>query len=223
MIPNLPNWINLLFIVTTILTIGFFYYANGKPNKVLLIIIGWSILQSILAFQGLYEDISTIPPKFIFVLLPPILIIIYSLAPKNRTKVIANRNITISTFLHVIRIPVEIVLLYLFFNKMVPELATFEGRNFDILSGISAPIIGLLYFNNKIGKKTLLTWNVICLGLVLFILINGVLSAEIFFQQFAFDQPNKAMKYFPFVLLPAVVVPIVVFTHIVDIIKLKES
>jgi hypothetical protein len=223
MIANLPNWINVLFLLITALTIVLFYYSNGKPKKTLVIILAWSVLQSVLAYVGFYENMSTIPPRFTLVLLPVIVLISYVLLSKNREEIIANRNIKISTFLHVIRIPVEIVLLYLFFYKMLPQLATFEGRNFDILSGITAPIIGFLYLKNRIGNKVLIVWNVICLGLVLFILVNGILSAELFFQQFAFDQPNKAVKYFPFILLPAVVVPIVVYTHIVDIMKLRRE
>jgi hypothetical protein len=65
-----------------------------------------------------------------------------------------------------------------------------------------------------------LAWNSIGLCFILFILFNGVLSAELPFQQFAFDQPNKAINYFPFILLPATIVPIVIWTHLSDILKL---
>lgn len=163
------------------------------------------------------------PQRFLLVVFPMILLIIYGLTSKHRHQLLKMQNTKISTFLHVVRIPVEIVLLHLFLNKMLPELATFEGRNFDILAGITAPIIGLLYLKNLIGKKILLIWNVICLTLVLFILANGLLSIELPFQQFAFEQPNRAMLYFPFVLLPSVVVPIVIYTHVVDILKLLQK
>jgi hypothetical protein len=58
---------------------------------------------------------------------------------------------------------------------------------------------------------------------VCFILINGILSSELPFQQFAFEQPNRAVNFFPFILLPAVIVPIVIWTHITDIIKLSRD
>lgn len=219
MTPNLPNWINLFFILITAITILFFYVSNGKSKKALIIIISWSIIQSILAYIGFYKDLSLIPPRFLLVLLPPLLWIFYALV-KDKKQILADRNIKISTFLHVIRIPVEITLYYLFVYKAIPELMTFEGRNFDILAGITAPIIGFLYLKNKIGRKVLLIWNVVCLGMILFILVNGLLSTELPFQQFGFEQPNKAVLYFPFILLPAVVVPIVIYTHIIDIMKL---
>jgi len=210
MIENLPNWINLIFILTTIATIGFFHFSNDKPKLLTSLIIIWSILHSILAYYGFYQNMQAIPPRFGLILIPTTLIIIYSLLPKQRNYILEKRNTKVSTFLHVVRLPVEIVLMQLFIHKMVPELVTFEGRNFDIIMGITAPIIGFLYLKQWLGKKGLLIWNIIGLCLVLFILFNGILSAELPFQQFGFEQPNKAIGYFPFILLPATVVPIVV-------------
>lgn len=223
MIDDLPSWIEVLFIVTCLLTIVFFYISNGKPKKVTLLIILWSVIQSILAYFGYYQTIETIPPRFILVLLPIIFLITYGLLPKQIDWIIQKRNLKISTFLHIVRVPVEIVLLYLFFNKMVPQLMTFEGRNFDILAGITSPVVGVLYLKNKVHEKSLIIWNIIGLFLVLFVLVNGLLSSEVSFQQFGFEQPNRAINYFPFVLLPATIVPIVIYTHLTDIIKLKNK
>lgn len=223
MIENLPNWIDILFLITSIITILFFHYANGKPKIVTSLIIFWSIIQCCLAYSGFYLITDTIPPRFALAILPSTFLIIYGLFPKPLKWASKNRNIKWSTFLHTVRIPVEIVLLYLFFYKMVPELMTFEGRNFDILAGLTAPIIGLLYLKNKISKQTLLIWNMVGLLLVLFILVNGILSAELPFQQFGFEQPNRALGYFPYILLPSTIVPLVIYTHLSDILLLIKN
>lgn len=223
MISELPQWINILFIVTVVATIWMFYKFNSKPKKLLILIIVWSISQSLLAYFGFYLNLEAIPPRFIVVFFPIALLICYSLFPKNIDSAIENRIIKQSAFIHTIRVPVEITLLYLFLNNMVPELMTFEGRNFDIVAGISAPIIGLLFYKNMIERKALLIWNVISLILVCFILFNGILSAELPFQMFGFEQPNKAILYFPFILLPATIIPIIIWTHVTDIIKLKRE
>ena len=223
MIENLPNWIELLFITTCLLTIGLFHYSNGKPKRITFLIILWSIIQSTLAYVGFYQITSSIPPRFGLVLIPASAFIVYGLLPKQQIWFSEKRNTKVSTFLHSIRLPVEIVLFGLFIHKMVPELMTFEGRNYDIIMGITAPIIGLLFLKNKLNKMFLLFWNVAGLCLVLFILVNGLLSSELPFQQFGFEQPNRGINFFPFVLLPATVVPIVILTHLSDIIKLRKE
>lgn len=223
MIENLPNWIELLFITTCLLTIGLFHYSNGKPKRITFLIILWSIIQSTLAYVGFYQITNSIPPRFGLVLIPASAFIVYGLLPKQQIWFSEKRNTKVSTFLHSIRLPVEIVLFGLFIHKMVPELMTFEGRNYDIIMGITAPIIGLLFLKNKLNKMFLLFWNVAGLCLVLFILVNGLLSSELPFQQFGFEQPNRGINFFPFVLLPATVVPIVIWTHLSDIIKLRKE
>lgn len=223
MIELLPNWIDVLFSLTVVATIIFFYFSNGKAKLATAIIVLWSIIQSVLAYQGFYQNATAMPPRFALVLVPSTLFIIYGLLPRQQRWLLKNRNSRISTFLHTVRLPVEIVLFGLFTHKMVPELMTFEGRNFDIIMGITAPVIGFLLIRGKLNKKILLTWNVVGLILVSFILFNGLLSAELPFQQFAFEQPNRAVAYFPFVLLPATVVPIVIWTHISDIILLRKQ
>ena len=101
---------------------------------------------------------------------------------------------------------------------------TFEGYNYDILSGITAPIIYYLAFVKKrIGKRGLLIWNIACLGLLLNILTIAVLSAQTPLQQLAFDQPNIGVTYFPFVWLPTVIVPIVLYAHLASIRQLLYS
>ena len=122
------------------------------------------------------------------------------------------------TYVNVVRIPVEIVLYWLYLNKAVPELMTFAGSNFDILAGISAPLVAYVGLRKqKLSKKVVLWWNIAALALLLNIVIHAVLSAPFVFQQLAFDQPNIGVLYFPFVWLPAFIVPVVLFGHLVSI------
>jgi len=220
MIEGLPSWIELTFLVAFLTTIILFYYSNGKPKLLTLMICIWAIVHSCLAYSLFYLDFQSTPPRFAFVLIPAIALIIYGLLPKQRKWVLKNRNIEVSTFLHSIRFLVEVVLFGLFTNKMIPELMTYEGRNYDIIMGITSLIVGFLYLKNKISQQILLLWNFVGLFLIVFIFINGILSAPFPFQQFGFEQPNEGVGYFPFILLPAVIVPIVIWTHFTDIFKL---
>ena len=101
---------------------------------------------------------------------------------------------------------------------------TFEGRNFDILAGLTAPLVYYFGFiKPRLSRKTMLAWNFICLLLLINIIVNAVLSAPFPFQQFAFDQPNIAVLYFPFIWLPCCVVPLVLFAHLAAIRQLAKN
>ncbi len=223
MIQNLPEWINYLFLLTTFVVIVIFHFANGRVIRLTLLIIVWSLLQSFFAYIGFYTQTELIPPRIILVLIPVLIILCFGLLEKQRFFILQNRNISLSTFLHTARIPVEMVLFYLFIDKMIPQIMTFEGWNFDILVGVSAPIIGILWLRKNIGINILLLWNFLALALVLFIFAIAILSSTTPIQIFGFEQPNVAVNYFPFILLPSTIVPIVIYTHIIDIIKLWQT
>ena len=153
-----------------------------------------------------------------------ILSIIILFSTQKGRNFIDSLPLTNITWLNIIRIPVEFVLFWLFVNKAVPQLMTFEGRNFDILSGITAPFIAYYGFTKgKLSARVILIWNFICLALLFNIVFNAVLSAPFVMQQFAFDQPNIAILNFPFNWLPTFIVPIVLFGHLVAIRQLLRK
>lgn len=230
MLTHLPYFIPLFFILVTIVTYWLLIGAARKNNSdktifiMSAIIVIWLALQALLAKQNFYLVTDSIPPRFPLIVVPPLLLILLLFVTKAGKRFIDSLSMKVLTILHVVRVFVEIILLLLFMYKYVPKLMTFEGRNFDILAGLTAPIVAWYGFvKRKLGKNFLLTWNVICLILLLNIVINAVLSAPFPFQQFAFDQPNVAVFYFPFVWLPAFIVPVVLFSHLVLIRRLSKN
>lgn len=215
MSPGLPLYLPLIFILTTLLTVSIFYRASSRSNKTLLLILAWLILQGIVAYAGFYLDTYSLPPRFALLIGPPFLIILLLFCTRKGRQYIDGFDARTLTFLHVVRVPVEMVLLGLSFYGWVPEIMTFEGRNFDILSGITAPLVAWWAYRAKVHKTLLLAWNFVCLGLLFNIVIHAILSAPTPFQQLAFDQPNIAVFFFPFVWLPCCVVPLVLFSHLI--------
>ncbi|NII29223.1 hypothetical protein HB364_29355 [Pseudoflavitalea sp. X16] len=221
---KLPLYIPVVFIATTILALYLLYKSTGRSRITIVVALLWLILQAFTGMSGFYTDTNTMPPRFILALGPPLLIIILLFIARRGRTFLDNWNLKWLTWLHVVRIPVELVLYWLFVYKQVPRLMTFEGINYDILSGITAPVIVLLCFHaQKLRKILLLIWNIICLGLLLNIVIHAILSAPLPFQQLAFDQPNVAVLYFPYVWLPAFIVPAVLLAHLVAIRQLLAS
>jgi hypothetical protein len=208
----------ILFVLTTVLSIVFLYKASNKSKISLLIIVAWLLLQSILSLSGFYQNTGTIPPRIILLILPPFIFIIFLFASARGRQFIDQLNTGMLTLLHIVRIPVELVLYGLFLDRQVPQLMTFAGGNYDIISGLTAPFIYYFGFVKKtFSKWTILVWNIICLCLLFSIVIHAILSAPSAFQQLAFNQPNTAILHFPYTLLPAFIVPLVLFSHLASI------
>lgn len=215
---NLPPHIGIANALTTLITIWFFFKATGNSKTVLIVLAIWLVIQSAISVTGFYTVTDSLPPRFLLLVLPPFLFIAGLFVTVRGRRFIDNLNVKTLTILHVIRIPVEIVLFWLFIGKTIPQLMTFEGRNFDILSGLSSPVIYYFGFVRKqLSKKVIIGWNLICLLLLFNIIVNAIFSLPFPFQKFAFDQPNIALLHFPFVWLPCCIVPIVLLSHLASI------
>jgi hypothetical protein len=217
-----------LFIATTLLTLWLFYRAFTKistsiAQKVLWGSLAWLGLQGVVFATGFYLKTDTVPPRFALAVVPTFIAIAYFLSKKSSTNVLNKLSLKDLTLLHVCRIPVEIGLLWLYQSQQIPQIMTFEGRNFDIFSGLTAlPMAWYAFQNNSIKRTPLLIWNIICLALVCIIVIISILSAPTPFQQFGFEQPNVGVLKFPFGWLPSFIVPVVVFCHLVSIRQLVK-
>lgn len=215
---EIPLYIPIVFISTVAATAWFFFRATGNSVKVLVISAGWLILQSLIALSGFYTVTNTIPPRLLFLVAPALIGIIILFSSPHGRNFIDKLDSSQLVLLHTVRVPVELVLYWLFLCGKVPALITFEGSNFDIISGITAiPVAWFGYNKQVLPKWLLLAWNLACLFLLLNVVIHAILSAPFPFQQFAFDQPTVAVLYFPYVLLPGFIVPIVLLSHLVCI------
>ena len=231
MTENLPGYISIVFILTTFLTLGFLFRAirqtvfdTVSAKLVVFFITFWIFFQAIFSLGGFYLITDKVPPRLaVFGVVPAILLII-SLFIFARKSFIEPLPLKTLTFLSVVRIPVELVIFWLFQNKLMPQIMTFGGWNFDILSGITAPFIAWFAFRgSETNRPLLIIWNIFALALLVIIITIAILSIPSPFQKLAFDQPNTAVLYFPFIWLPTIIVPIVLFSHLTSLwILLKE-
>lgn len=209
----------VLFVATVIATWLMLYKATNAAKFMWLLALIWLPAQLLLSTNGFYLDTTSMPPHFALAIGPPVIFIAYLAI--FRSKMLAETgSLKYLTLLHSTRMAVELALFCLFQMGEIPKLMTFEGSNPDILSGITAPLVWLAYRKGIIGNKGLLFWNIVCLGLLLNIVVRAILSAPTPFQQFAFDQPNVGLLKAPYVLLPAFIVPAVLFSHVAAMLKL---
>lgn len=229
MLENPPFYISIVFGITTAVTVLLFYWAlenssslSVKRNsiKILIGLVLWLLIQTVLTLQNVYSaHTDFFPPTILMLGILPALLIITALFCTNKGRQFIDSIPLLNlTYLNIVRVPVEVVFFWLFLNKAIPELMTFEGRNFDILAGISAPVIAYFGLYKKIiSGKVILIWNFICLALLINIVIIAFLSAPSPVQKLAFNQPNIAILHFPFSWLPTFIVPVILFGHLTSI------
>lgn len=204
--------LQLMFIGIALFALYLFFVGTGRKLQVLVLGLGIMIVLSILSYVGFFRDSSAVPPRMLWVLLSAGLFVSYSLW---RTAGLAIKPAYLLS-IHILRVPVEIGLYALYLNGEIPVIMTFSGLNFDILFGISAAVLwgyGFI-FQREIPSTLFRAWNSLGIVLLLFIVGLAILSAESPIQLLAFDQPNKALLTFPYILLPGIIVPLVLLAHL---------
>lgn len=215
--------LSLGFLFTVLFTLYLFFNSFQSSGKrtlltVFSVIALWMLAQALISLTGFYRNFAGAFPRMFLAVIPAVLAVIYFGIIRNCLNLFHLRKLTI---IHLVRIPVELLLLSLYYDKEIPVEMTFEGRNFDIVAGLTAIIVSHRWFyHSKTGLKLLLVWNFAALALLFNIVITALLSLPTHFQVFGKTQANLAVTYFPFIWLPAVLVPIVLFAHLISIRKI---
>jgi len=209
----LPLPIVVFFLGVTALALFLFGRAVRGSKSAIVVSVAWMVLQSAVALSGFYLFTNTVPPHFILAVAPPIILIAGLFLTQAGRSFVDRMDLKWCILVHTIRIFVEVTLYWLFLYKQVPALMTFEAGNLDILAGLTVPFVWWAFNTGKIGRRGLFIWNALGLLSVLNALGRAMLSAPFRFQRFAFDQPTVAILHFPFVLLPAFIVPAVLLCH----------
>lgn len=211
---------HLLMILSTAFVVYQLYRAtNSKP--VVIFLIALATITAILGLNDFYKDPTAMPPRFIFLAGPGMLAVLLLFLFKSGSKFLDDVNTAELLKMQTVRLPIEIMLHQLFIAALIPQIMTFEGFNFDILTGLTAPILFYLVYKKQVlNSNWLLAWNIGGLILLFIIVTLAILSAATPVQQLAFDQPNIGVTYFPFVWLPAIVVPAALLGHLVSIRKI---
>jgi len=195
------------FLCIVFLSLLLLYFGTGRNSRVLVIYGIWGVLAGVLSYLGFYSRAGNFPFSMLMIMLPVILLTVYFYRTIPRETLNARYLLAV----HIVRIPVEIILFQLYLQKLVPVQMTFKGWNFDIVIGITAL---LLVFSKNLPPLFFKIWNIVGLCFLATIVIIAVLAGPTPIQQIAFEQPNVAILTFPYTLLPTIIVPAVLLSHL---------
>lgn len=220
------------FAATTIIYYGLFLnhlrkilnatnFQEERKRRILsrttLALLGWAALTGVLSLSGFFRDFTSFPPRLTLVLIVPLIAIIWIVSTKTTRDILLHTPPETIIGLQSFRVFVEILLWMLFITNLAPIQMTFEGRNLDILSGITAPLVAFLVARKKISIAFTIIWNIACLGLLANIVITAIASMPTPFRVFMNEPPNTIVAEFPIVWLPALLVPMAYSLHFLSL------
>lgn len=213
---------DLLFLVFTLSCIWIVLKGLSKyqvPSRKFLVIVSvWILLLSLLSLSGLLNDFSNFPPRMMLVMLVPFTLIVWFVVSRQSNNLLSRVPASWIIKMQGFRVIVELFLWWAYLDQVVPVQMTFEGRNFDILVGLSAPLVSLWWLKPSNQRlQWVLIWNVVGLILLFNIVVVAVLSMPTPMQYFFNEPANTVVSSFPWVLLPGILVTLAFALHLLSI------
>ena len=181
----------------------------------------WLLFTLIIGASGFLEDFTSGPPKVLLIVLPPFIFILMIFMSKQFHDLCEGLDNFWLIYPQSFRVLMEFILWLLYRYRIIPVQMTFAGGNYDVIIGLTAPVIAFYCFNRKLwSPKVALIWNFAGLGFLTYIVTVSFLSTPLPFRVFMNEPANTLPFHFPFVWLPAVVVPFAFLLHILSIRRL---
>ncbi len=189
------------FVVQVVLLWVYWTWQFGRRAGIGLGI--WLGITYLLAHDG-WLRFGPLPPPLFFLLLPAVIATIL-LARKVSVR---HEGLGWPIGYQSFRILVEIFLWWGHREAVVPVQLTFEGRNFDIVTGLTAPLVAWL----PVPRWGVHAWNFMGLALLINVVTVAILSMPTPLQRF--EHANVFVIQAPYVWLPLFLVPSALFGHV---------
>ena len=225
--PISPPSLILFFLLTTGLTVAALLaiVRSAAPRRLFAAALGltlWMALTYALASNGLLR-FDTMPPTAMVVIGTSIVLSTWVGLSAFGSQIARNAPLWFLVGFQSFRLLVEIFLDWAYRAGIVPVQMTFEGRNWDILAGITAIPVAWLIVRGKLGERGIFLWNCFGLALLLNIVTIAILSAPLPFRVFMNDPPNVFVTRAPYIWLPAVLVQAAWLGHLLVFRKLHQA
>jgi hypothetical protein len=180
--------------------------VTARRRRAAYVVLAWLVVTGAAAASGALESFEgTPPPVMAVVALSAVMSTAFALSGPGRF--VANAlPVWMLVGFHAFRLPLELILHRLAQENVLPMQMTYDGMNFDIVTGASAIAVALWASTGSMPRAVLWLWNVVGLGLLATIVTIAILSAPMPFRVFLNDPANTIITTFPFVWLPAVLV-----------------
>jgi hypothetical protein len=225
---SLPIAFALLAVVVQFLFLIGVYWAYREKANVALVFLttlvisaAWMMGTFIAAAKGKLSFESR-PPTMLFVFAGVFILALGAGFSRFGKQLAVGLPLAVLVGFQAFRFPLELLLHQAYRDGLMPVQMSYSGRNFDIVTGISAAALGLVLWKRAIPQWVVQAWNVMGILLLANILTIAVLSTPLPIRRFFQEPANVWIKDAPYVWLPAVFVLLAIMGHVVIARKLAS-
>src|SRR5688572_10958679 len=132
----------------------------------------WMGLTWLAADSGVLLDFDATPPPFALLVLAIVGLAVTIANTPYGTRLVLGLPVWSLIAIQGFRLPLELAMHGMYDRGIMPEQMSYSGRNFDIVTGVTALVVAWLVATGRAGHRVALAWNI--LGLALLINIVGV-------------------------------------------------
>jgi hypothetical protein len=173
----------------------------------------WLALTWAVAASGVLRRWDAVPPPLAFLVLAVLAIGIGVPWSPLGAKLAGGLPLWALVGSQVFRFPLELVMHRAYVEGVMPVQMSYSGRNFDILTGIGAGVLGLWLLLGRAPRGAVTAWNLLGLALLANVVTVALVSTPAL-RWFGDDRLNVWITYPPFVWLPAVLVTAALVGHL---------
>ncbi|MEO8682211.1 MAG: hypothetical protein ABI665_24400 [Vicinamibacterales bacterium] len=188
--------------------------AAGRGRTFLILMACWVLAVTADAASGHLAQWSRRPPPFAILL--AFVVVLGVLISRSEFGDRLARGIPLAYLvgLHVFRLPLELIMHRAYSEGVMPVQMSYSGRNFDIVTGITALVLAVMMTRRRVPRAIVWAWNWLGLALLVNIVAVAVMSTPLV-HYFGADRLNTFVARPPYVLLPAVMVLVAWTGHLV--------
>jgi hypothetical protein len=182
----------------------------------------WLALTALLARAGVLARFELRPPPYLLLMLATVALAVALGLSRLGRRVADGVPLAALVLAQSFRLPLELVMHQAAATGVMPTQLSFSGYNFDIVTGASSLVLGLLLTRGRVPLWAVLVWNTFgfaCLGAIAVI---AVLTSP-FVHAFGDGAINSWVAYFPYVWLPAGCVSFALAGHIVVLRRVRAE
>jgi hypothetical protein len=212
--------VDLVFIAQVLVLAGILVWRRPRVALGLAI---WLGMLAVLAGQGYFLNFDGAPPRLFFAGVLPLAAGLFMLPSHGTRHFLAVTPPERLIYLQSFRILMEIILWALAVQGRAPKLMTFEGRNFDILIGLTAIPVGWMVVERRAWPASVAAiWNVAGIVILANVVIHAQLALPTSYRAFVAEPPPTFLATFPYIWLVGFLVPFALWLHAGSLVQLAR-